>query len=124
MDQVEVKAVCGAFLMIAFADSRFDRLEEGRFLGTVANDPMLAKLDTETLETCYNSLVAHFTKDYAGAAADVLAAVKSVKNAEDMVKAVKHASRLAIVADQKIMPQEEAALDSIALALGFEKGSV
>ena len=124
MDQVEVKAVCGAFLMVAFADSRFDKMEEGRFLVTVANDPMLATLDAGDLESCYNDLVADFTKNYAGAAADVLAAVKAVKNGNDISKAIKLAARIAIVADQKIMPQEEAALESISLALGLEKGSV
>ena len=123
-NKLAAKAICGAFLAVAFADAQFDPSEEGRFLTTVANDPSLAEIDTENLEFCYNELVQAFSDNYAGAAASVLAAIQAVSTNEPLVCAVKMSARRAIVADDKIMGQEELALDHIALALGLEKGSV
>jgi len=117
-------AICGAFLMVAFADARFDKSEEGRFLTTIANDPALAGIETKGLENSYNKLVTAFSDNYAGAAATVLAAIKSISTEPHLVSAVKMSAQRAIVADDKIMGQEELALDHIALALGLKKGEV
>ena len=120
----QTQAICGAFLMVAFADARFDSLEEGRFLTTVVNDAPLKDLDTSALETCYNALVGAFKDNYAKTAAGVLSAIKSSRENDDAAAAVTLSARRAIVADEKILPQEEAALDAIAGALGLEKGAV
>jgi|GEM_PF-6637224 len=120
----QTEAVCGAFLMVAFADAQFDTSEEGRFLKTVVNDISLKSVDTKSLEACYNQLVSAFRDDYAATAASVLSAVKSLRDNDEFTVAITLSARSAIVADEKILPQEEAALDAIAGALGLEKGAV
>ncbi len=116
--------VTGAFLAVAFADGRYDPLEERRFLSTIANDPALAGIRTEALQEAYNLLRAEIETDYADAAAKILAAIAAVKDDKPVAEAVKVAARGAIVADRRVAPQEEAALDRIAAALGLEAGAV
>ncbi|MEL7488396.1 MAG: TerB family tellurite resistance protein [Pseudomonadota bacterium] len=118
------KAACGAFLIVAFADAHYADAEEARFLATVANRPEMRAIETETLQAAYNALVRDFSADYAAAAARVLELIGSVKDDAETTEIVKVAARSAIVADEKLMPQEEAALDHVALALGLEKGDV
>ena len=118
------EAVCGAYMLVAFADAQYAQSEEDRFLATAANEPELAMIDSASLQAAYNVLIAAFRDGYAGAAAKVLAAIADVKDDAALAEAVKLAARRAIVADEKLMPQEEAALDHVALALGLEKGDV
>ena len=116
--------VTGAFLAVAFADGRYDPLEERRFLSTIANDPALSSIRTEALQEAYNLLRAEIETDYTGAAAKILAAIAAVKDDAAISDAVKVAARGAIVADRRLAPQEEAVLDRIAEALGLEAGTV
>ena len=120
----QTQAICGAFLMVAFADARFDSLEEGRFLTSVVNDASLKNIETAALESCYNTLVEAFQDNYASTAASVLSTIKSSRTDKNIAAAVTLSARRAIVADETILPQEEAALDAIAGALGLEKGAV
>lgn len=106
--------------MVGFADARYDRDEEARFIATAANDPALADFPSTDLEATYNTLVREFSTDYAGAAAGVLGAIKTLRDKEPVKAAVIFAARLAIVADKRILPQEEAALSSISQALDLE----
>lgn len=110
--------------MVAFADARYDHAEEVRLLSTLINDPALRHVDPAALETCYNSLTGKFRTDFAKAAAVVLGAVTASRGQLVTVKAIKKAARLAVVADQKIRPQEEVALNAIAGALGLADGDV
>ena len=91
---------------------------------TVVNDDSLKSLDTGALEDCYNTLVGAFKENYPKTAASVLSAIKSSRTDDNVAAAVTLSARRAIVADEKILPQEEAALDAIAGALGLEKGAV
>jgi len=109
-------AICGAFFMVAFADGNYEPIEEARFLSTVLNDPALA--------FGYNRLVKAFEQDYALASIEVRDVLEANKGDDRVVNAIKMAARRAIVADEKIMPQEEVALDQIAVAIGLEKGDV
>ncbi|MEQ8179987.1 MAG: TerB family tellurite resistance protein [Amphiplicatus sp.] len=116
--------VTGAFLAVAFADGRYDPLEERRFLSTIANAPALSGIRTEALQEAYNMLRAEIETDYPSAAAKILAAIAAAKGDMAIVEAVKVAARGAIVADRRLAPQEEVALDRIAAALGLEAGAV
>lgn len=116
--------VTGAFLAVAFADGRYDPLEEKRFLSTIANDPALTGIRTEALQEAYNLLRTEIETDYAGAAAKILAAIAAVKDDKSISAAIKVAARGAVVADRRIAPQEEAMLNRIAEALGLEAGAV
>jgi len=116
--------VTGAFLAVAFADGRYDPLEERRFLSTIANAPALSSIRTEALQEAYNLLRAEIETDYSSATAKILAAIAAAKDDKAVVEAVKVAARGAIVADRRLAPQEEVALDRIATALGLEAGVV
>jgi len=120
----EATAICGAYLMVAFADARYEDAEEARLLSTFINDPALAHIDSDALASCYNDLVKAFRGDYAAIANRVIAAISAAKHDEARVSAVKKAARLAVVADNRILPQEEAALGRIGNALGLEAGQL
>ena len=123
-ENTQTTAVCGAYMMVAYADANFERVEEARFLSTVLNDDALSFLDSGAVSGCYNRLAQDFEKDYRQAASVVCDAISACRDDGPTAAAVKLSARRAIVADQKIMPQEEAALDQIAEALGLEKGAV
>ncbi len=56
-------AVCGAFLMVAFADGQFSPIERVRMLGGLANDPRLANESIDALERHYNALASALEAD-------------------------------------------------------------
>lgn len=116
--------VTGAFLAVAFADGRYDPLEEKRFLSTIANHPALAVIRTEALQEAYNLLRAEIETDYPAACAKILSSIAATKDDAAVSEAVKVAARGAVVADRRVAPQEEAMLDRIAGALGLEAGAV
>ncbi|MEZ5895122.1 MAG: TerB family tellurite resistance protein [Parvularculaceae bacterium] len=113
------RAACGAFLLVAFADAHFDKREEARFLGGVVNDPAFAAMSAPRLADCYNELRTALERDYDGAQADILAAIRAVRTHGASVAAIKTAARQAVVADRAIKPQEEIVLGRIAAALGI-----
>jgi tellurite resistance protein len=116
--------VTGAFLLVAFADGRYEPSEESRFLSTIANQPALACVNTQALQDAYNLLVGEIDADYAAAADRILAAIASMKDDAQISAAIKVAARGAVVADNRIAPQEEAMLDRIAAALGLKTGDI
>ena len=124
MNETETKAVCGAYLMVAFADARYAKAEEGALLAGLINHPALNAVDTEQLSGCYNTLLPAFETDFKSAAQAVLGAIAEVKTNPNVVETITLAVRRAIVADAQITPQEEAALGHIAKALGLEEGSL
>lgn len=117
-------AICGAYLMVTFADGRHIPLEEGRLLATLANTPIFEKISSAKIEDAYNSLTKKFDENYPATAADVLNTISILKGDSDMVHSIKGAAQCAIVADGALKTQEESAIDAIASALGLEKGSV
>lgn len=111
-------AACGAYLLAAIADARIESLEEARFFGGIVNDPAFRKIDAGALTSEYARLRAAFAADYASAEKEVLAAIEAVRG-DAAAEAVKMAARHAIIADQKLKPQEELILARIARALGI-----
>ena len=120
----EAHAICGAYLMVAFADGRFDNLEEARFLAGLANHDALKHLSSEEIETVYNGLSAEFRRDYSGASKAVVAAIEGCRHDARAVKSITTAARTAVVADQAVLPQEEIVLDQIAAALDLKAGTI
>lgn len=116
--------VTGAFLAVAFADGRYDKSEERRFLAAIANHPALGCCDTAALQEAYNTLLSEIEGDYAAATARILASIEAVKDEAKVSEAVKVSARGAIVADHVLSPQEEVMLDRIGAALGLEPGAV
>lgn len=116
--------VTGAYLAVAFADGRFQPTEENRFLATIANRAELSVASPAAIQSAYNALVADFRRDYAATRARVLEAIAAVREDAKVVEAIKIAARCAVVADQKVTPQEEFLLGEIAKALGLPAGSI
>jgi tellurite resistance protein len=111
-------AACGAYLLVAFADARFDQIEEARFLGGVVNDRAFSTLSSSALADAYNQLKASLERDYDSAEAEILAAIRTARGDVRAAAAVKIAARQAVIADREIKPQEEVVLARIAEALG------
>lgn len=118
------RAICGAYLLIAFSDGDYAPLEEGRLSSELAADDVFKSLDKAQLDDAMQGLGEAFRQDFDGTAGAVLDAIRSVWDKPAEKKAVMHAARVAVVADQSITAQEELALERIADALGLEKGAL
>jgi tellurite resistance protein len=117
---VEVTAACGAYLLAAYADARVEKIEEARFLGGVVNDSAFQPFSPEALASEYSRLLAALAADYDAAEAEILSAIAAAKRDPRFVAAIKVAARQAVIADQKLKPQEELILGRIARALGVD----
>lgn len=113
-------AACGAYLLVALADARVESIEEARFLGGVVNDPAFRSFPPEALAGEYSRLLAALKEDYEAGEAEILNAVAMVKRDRKAAEAVKVSARNAVIADQRLKPQEDVALGRIARALEIE----
>lgn len=120
----KVRAACGAFLMVAFADGKFDRSEEARLLAGLANSTPFDKFPSPVFEGEYNGLNAAIQSDYRAAADTVLDDIAWAREVGGMDDIIMMAARAAIVADERVEAQEEAAIRQIAEALGREAGEI
>ena len=117
-------AICGAYLAIAFADAHFHEAEETRLLGGVVNDPSLTAVDADTVSAAYNHLVALFEQDYRDGLAEAVAAIEATRDDGALTAAISMAARTALVADNALSAQEEAALRAVEKALGLDEGAL
>lgn len=120
----EAHAICGAFLVIAFADGRFDDLEEARLLAGLTNHDVLKHLSANEIETVYNGLASAFRREYAATCEGVMAAISGCRHDQRASDAIVTAARMAVVADHAILPQEEIVLKRIARALERSEDSI
>lgn len=116
-------AACGAYLLAAIADARIETVEEARFFGGIVNDPAFRAIDAGALTAEYARLYAALCADYAAAEVEILAAISAVRGGP-ATEAVKLAARHAVVADQKLKPQEDIVLSRIARALGLDSAEL
>lgn len=119
-----IRAACGAFLYVSFADASFDPSEEARLLAGLANRAPFSDFASALLEDEYNALIATLRTDFSTAAAAILDDVRWAANQPAMANAVVAAARAAIVADARLEAQEEAALARLADALGRPAGDL
>ncbi|MEM1396438.1 MAG: tellurite resistance TerB family protein [Pseudomonadota bacterium] len=120
----KIRAACGAFLYVAFADANFDPSEEARMLAVLVNREPFSGYDAKILEAEYNALVAVLHSDYAAAAKRIIDDIEWSKADPETAQAVIAAARSAIVADARLEAQEEAALARIANALDLAPGDI
>lgn len=116
---IAATAACGAYLLAAIADARIETVEEARFFGGIVNDPAFRPIDAAALTAEYARLHAALRADYAAAEKEILDAIIAVRGAS-AAEAVKLAARHAVVADQKLKPQEDFVLARIARALDLD----
>ena len=115
-----LRAVCGAFALISVADGNLDRRELDRFLETVRKEFDPSKRNLEQLEREFRDLTDAVMSDPVSGRARALEEVARVKGRDEAVKLVHTAARLAVSADERIVPVEVSALEAICGALGID----
>lgn len=122
--ELVARAVCGAYLMVAFADGEYDKREQVRLLSGLVADDTPAGVDQESLRATLPAVEAEFRTGYGNAVARALENIASVRDLAFARKAVMQAARIAVVANQEISAQEELALGRISEILGLGKGEL
>lgn len=117
-------AVCGAYLMVAHADGKFDAAEETWLHTRLLKDGAIEGVDSAALARAAAAIGKAFGEDYAAAAEQIAEIAGYVRRNDAARAAVMHAARIAVVADQAISVQEEAAINRLSHALGLEEGAL
>lgn len=121
---LQFEAIVGAYLLVAFADGRFDKSEEvGARLGLLRDSKPNTLADVEA-EEMYGRLRAEFASSPDKAGKGVLLQLERLRGDGLARKAVVKAVRKALMADGVVTAQEEHALDKVALALGLREGEL
>jgi tellurite resistance protein len=117
-DEVQ-RAVCGAFSLVAVADGHLDRREVQRFRALVRRHFTLPRLDVDRLEHDFLNLSEALMSDPEAGRARALAEIGRVRDHPDQCELVRTAARLALVADERITPEESRTLDDVLESLGI-----
>ena len=112
-----LRAVCGAFAIISVADGVLDRREVDSFLRMVGAEFPQEKLDLEDLERQFRDLADAMMSDPVAGRQRALREVTRAIGSEHAVELVRSAARLAVGADDRIVPVEVEALDAVCRAL-------
>ncbi len=111
-----LRAVSAAFAFVACADGSLDPREVERFAEWAAAQPGLAG-DVD-LEAHLRALHRALALDFAEAERHIAASLSAVKDDAQKRETVLAAARIAVVADGRLEPMEEAALRRVCEALG------
>ncbi|GAB5542673.1 MAG: TerB family tellurite resistance protein [Sandaracinaceae bacterium] len=117
-----LRAVSGAFAFVACADAHLAEAEVERFLAWVEARDVFERLPADRLEAHFRGLAQAFAHDFADGerrATEAVAAVGQDPRARELVLS---AARVAVVADERLMEVEEAAVARIRAALGLVEG--
>jgi tellurite resistance protein len=107
--------------MVAFSDGEYDKREQVRMHAGLASDDVPAGVNKTALVDALPGLEEAFRDDYETAAEQVLETVTAVRGIDFAKKGIMQAARIAVIANQAITPQEDRALNRIAVALGKEE---
>ncbi|MCH2170930.1 TerB family tellurite resistance protein [Myxococcota bacterium] len=119
-DEVQ-RAVCGAFSLVAVSDGHLDRREVQRFRALVRRHFGLPRLDLERLERDFVDLSEALMSDPEAGRSRALAEIDHIRGNPDQCELVRTAARLALVADERITPEESRTLDEILEHLGISR---
>ncbi|MEC7524861.1 MAG: TerB family tellurite resistance protein [Myxococcota bacterium] len=114
-----LRAVSGAFAFVACADAHLADAEVDRFLAWVAEQDAFEKLPADRLEGHFRGLADAFAKDFAEGERRATASVSAVSDDPRARELVLSAARVAVVADERLMEVEEAAVARVRAALGL-----
>lgn len=115
-----LRAVAGAFAAIACADGELAESEVDRFVETVISSDALPKVDASRLEASFRDLCQAIFTDFEEGRRRALDAVERVKGDPQKAELVVRAGQVAVVADERLQPPEEAALREICERLGLD----
>lgn len=117
VDGTLLRAVAGAFALIACADGHLADAEVERFLTLVEGQDALKSVSVEDLEQRFRKLSATFTAEYDLGERKATELVAAVRHDPEAVELVIRAAQIAIVADERLEPVEEVALTRLCRAL-------
>jgi len=121
MGDRELQAVAAAFVYVATADRDVAHDEVQRFLHVVRAQPAFRRVDEAALEARFRELAQAILDDPKGGRSIVLEAVEGIVRSPEACRLVVRAAQVAVVADESIRPQEEAALRELCEVLGVEE---
>jgi tellurite resistance protein len=115
-----LRAVCGAFVLVATADGAVSESELTRFLDVIRDRAdALPHLDLEAVERQFRDLSMAVLTDPEGGRQRALAEVTLVKERPRQRELVQSAAQIALVADRRVERREEAVMGEICKALGL-----
>jgi tellurite resistance protein len=119
-----LRAVCGAFVLVATADGGVSDIELTRFLDVIrGRADAFPHLDLEAVERQFRDLSMAVLTDPEGGRQQALAAIALVKERPRQRELVQSAAQIALVADRRVERREEAVMGEICKALGMEDRS-
>jgi tellurite resistance protein len=118
-----LRAVAGAFAVVACADGELAESEVESFVRFVHESPAVARLGSVALERLFRDLCDAILVDFTTGRIRALEAIAAVKDDADHRALVMHAAEVAIMADDKLRKAEQVALMAIAKSAGVDVDS-
>jgi tellurite resistance protein TerB len=117
-----LRAVCGAFAIVAAADGNVAETEIAGFLSIIRERAdTFPRLDLVVVERLFRDLTAALLSDPEGSREHVLSEIARVKNLPKERELVRSAAQVAIYADRRVEGREQKTLDEICTALGIAR---
>ena len=115
-----LRAVAGAFVLVAAADGELSRAEADRFFGVIrSEESAFAPIDFGALETTFVDLADAMLADPEDGKRLALQCVARVKGVPKHAELVKSAAEIAAAADGRLQSIEELVMQDVRSALGL-----
>jgi tellurite resistance protein len=110
-----------AFALVSFSDARFSLSEEARFARLAAAEPALRSASQADIRAAWTQAVADVkaSQSFGGPLVTIRSEVRTMGDKLLMMRA----AQAAVVADNRLEPQENVAVRSLAEALGLDPDS-
>lgn len=116
-----LRAVCGAFAIVATADGDVVEEEMNRFLEVLQDQAeVFPQLDMESVERLFRDLCNAILTDPEGGRQHALSEIAQVKGQPTHQELVRSAAQIAVLADQRVQRNEELSVAEICTALGID----
>jgi len=115
-----LRAVCGAFAIVAAADGDVAETEIAGFLDTIREkSAAFPQLDLTLVERLFRDLTMALVTDPEGGRQHVLTEISRMKDLPKERELVRSAAQIAISADHRIEGREQKVMEEICTALGM-----
>ena len=117
-----LRAVCGAFAIVATADGEVMEAEITRFLEVLQDQAeAFPQLDMENVERQFRDLCNAILADPEGGRQHALSEIAQVKGQSAHQELVRSAAQIAVIADDRVQRNEEVVMAEICTALEIER---
>ena len=120
VSDVLLRAVSGAFAVVACADGELAESEVDMFVDMVRDTRAFAKVDLRALQQHFRELACAMIADFDEGRQLAYQAIAAVKGDDRCTALVVSAAQIAIVADRKLRKREEVLLGQICEVLGLD----